>query len=113
MFNWFRRWRNRDGRKPAITSCCDAGVDMKVVGDEYIIACTGCGTYIGHITMREVALLALRFKHYLNCAIEATEERHEFFEPDLDTMCDIYIGKLTEYAPVAAKLALAEHALST
>jgi len=109
MFNWLKRWRDNSGRDPTITACCSAGVDMRAVGDEHVVVCKGCAAYIGHITMREVALLGLHFKHYLNLALEATEEQRMFFEADLDAMCDAYINKLVEYAPMAAKLALAEH----
>jgi len=110
MFRWLRRRRNgRDGRVSAITGCCDCGVEMKFVGNECFVVCSGCGEYIGHLVGRETALIALRFKHHLNVAVAATGERYEFFEADLDVMADAYIARLTTWAPQAARDVLAEH----
>lgn len=106
----YLRWRNgRDGRKPAITRCCDNGVELKLTGDEFVVVCSGCGTYIGHIMGRNVALLGLRFKDHLANVVERREIGDVLFPSDLDDMCDTYIKLLHEWAPSAVEEALEAH----
>lgn len=107
----YMRWRNnRDGSQPAVAACCDNGVQLKASGDEYFVACSGCGEYIGHIMNRDTALIALRFKHHLAHAIVKQEVDVVFSEHEMDVMADAYIALLTSWASDAATAVLQDYA---
>ena len=106
---WKRRRAAKDGRQPAITKCCGCGVEMKEVGDELFIACSGCGGRIGNITIREVALLALRFKDHLAQSKRVRGIDREFSDAELDSMADEYIELLHRWAREAVDQILGRH----
>jgi len=109
MLRRWKRWRAaKDGRQHVITTCCECGVDMKRTGDELFVACHGCGTIIGHLTMREVALIALRFEDRLNCLLQQ-RGIERVFEAEREQMLDDYIALLHKWSAQAVEDVLAAY----
>ena len=45
-----------------ITKCCDAGVEMCMVGDDVFIRCSECKKYIGHVVSESIGKLESRYR---------------------------------------------------
>lgn len=116
------KWRRRNGKWPKILSgdgecienrqltvCCNARVEMRKTGKELFIACEECNQIIGHIVIRELALLYTHFEDYLAKAANQRKIEARFLQGEVDEMFEIYMEKLLKFAEQAARCALREY----
>lgn len=107
MLRRLRRWWANRNRESVISVCCECGVDMKRTGDELFVACHGCGGVMGHLAMRDVALIALRFDDHLDLLLR--QRGIEVFDGEREQMLDDFITLLHKWSAQAVEDVLAAH----
>lgn len=89
-----------------VSTCCDAPVELRKVGQELFGLCGKCGAYIGHLASRKLALLETNFESLLLGACRERQVKIRLSEPEVRTVYGFYISTLHKFAPQAVRNAL-------